>query len=123
MSGVIQRIDDGLAIYYQTNKRNDYFHDDGKGKFAEYCEANGFEDDAVEEEMQNDPDDCMLVDFDEEDGVPFAKTPENVFEILKNCYSDSNYYSGGAKFEAVKVTKQDFICDQDKVYNKMNKPG
>eukprot|EP01084_Bolivina_argentea_P288055 494348_1 len=117
MSGVIQRIDDGLAIYYQTNKRNDYFNDDGIGKFVDFCEVNGFDDGDVEEEMKTDPDECMLIDFDE-----YAST-QAVFEILKNCYSDCNYYRGGAKFEAVKVTKQDFICDQDKVYNKMNKPG
>eukprot|EP01083_Nonionella_stella_P199338 731035_1 len=70
--GVIDAIDNWLALYYKSNGRNDYF-EDGVGKFSVFCAKEGFEDDDIETELDvEDPADCLLTEFD--DDFPM-KTP------------------------------------------------
>eukprot|EP00483_Globobulimina_turgida_P012264 UN12286 len=65
---IIDQIDRVLEEYYKSFKRNDYKNADGIGKFKKYCDDNGFEENDISEEMKAPPDDCMLVDFDKNDG-------------------------------------------------------
>eukprot|EP01084_Bolivina_argentea_P079569 144318_1 len=88
----IDLIDQRLAKYYKKKGRNDYY-DDGVGKFKQYCVENGFEDDGLEEEMdQEDAEDCMFVEFD--DNFPFKTQPSDekeqktiILSIIKKCYN------------------------------------
>eukprot|EP01084_Bolivina_argentea_P255779 430341_1 len=64
MSAVIKDIDDGIGSYYKQCGRSDYY-EDGMGKFMAFCLTNGLYDHDIEQEFNSDPNDCILVDFDE----------------------------------------------------------
>eukprot|EP01083_Nonionella_stella_P212585 767568_1 len=64
---LIEKIDRSLGRYYSSHDRSNYFDEDGKGLFHRYCSINGYDDITVDEEMKADPEDCMLLDFDETD--------------------------------------------------------
>eukprot|EP01084_Bolivina_argentea_P263601 446220_1 len=70
----IVRMCNQLRSYYKMfNKSYDNL-------FREYCDENGLEDDTLQEELQQSPLDCLLVDFD--DDFPFKKPPINYEEKL-----------------------------------------
>eukprot|EP01083_Nonionella_stella_P296020 1005766_1 len=78
MSTEIEKIDEGLKKYYKSlGKEYDKL-------FSNYCDDNGFDEDALEEELQVDPSDCLLVDFD--DNFPFKKQPTDkvrfIFDLI-----------------------------------------
>ena len=47
---IFARIGKGLNLYYRAVGNYDYIDDDGVGKFDEFAEDNGFEEDEVEDE-------------------------------------------------------------------------
>eukprot|EP01083_Nonionella_stella_P079973 219527_1 len=64
--GIIDMIDRWLAAYYKANGRNDYV-EDGVGKFCLFCADEGFGDDDMETELDEEhPEDCLLTTFDED---------------------------------------------------------
>ena len=84
-----ERIDSALAFYYEACGRNDYYDEDGVGKFAVYCEEWGplFE---IFNDLKQAPDASVLVGFD--DDFPFLqayddkeKAHERILEILNHC--------------------------------------
>ncbi|MEM7361876.1 MAG: hypothetical protein AAF335_02585, partial [Bacteroidota bacterium] len=59
-----EKIDYGLNIYYQLQGIYDYFDGDGQGKFSKWCEENGYEDETIIEELDEDIEDCAILEFD-----------------------------------------------------------
>eukprot|EP01083_Nonionella_stella_P211220 763941_1 len=95
---VIKQIDAALQKYYISLNRRDYLDANGNGKFLIHCEDNGFDDDAIEEELQADPEECMVIDFDDNFPFPANNAPENekdqlkyILTILQKCYNNPNY--------------------------------
>eukprot|EP01084_Bolivina_argentea_P078948 143276_1 len=81
MAVEIEKIDAALGRYYKSlHKKYDHL-------FLNYCDDNGLDDEALDEEFEQNPDDSMLVDFDED--FPFKNQPQNVpktiFDILLKC--------------------------------------
>eukprot|EP01084_Bolivina_argentea_P195999 336085_1 len=90
---LIEKIDRSLGRYYSSHDRSNYFDEDGKGLFHRYCSINGYDDITVDEELKADPEDCMLLDFDEtDDGFPALVSTEDLlltkFDVIKKCYQD-----------------------------------
>jgi len=94
------RIDSALKRLYKLKGRTDYENDDGVGKFAEFCEENGFEDeeDTFKEEFDAGPDQCTFCDM--EDAFPWLDSDANrnkkIFDILKRCWEEEGAYSKAA---------------------------
>eukprot|EP01084_Bolivina_argentea_P078943 143266_1 len=89
----IQQIDTTIAQYYATKGINDYFNSEGHGKFLEFIEDNGIDEEFFNDEINVSPEDSILIDFDED--FPFDKTIkpttedeklEEIFRIIKYCY-------------------------------------
>lgn len=76
-------MDKGLEEYYKSIEVN-YFNDEGVGKFWEFCDENGFDDEDLEEELENDPEDCMILEFDE--NFPLEKALYYEHELLTFGY-------------------------------------
>eukprot|EP01084_Bolivina_argentea_P011002 20551_1 len=55
--------------------------------FSTYCEDNGLDEETIEEELKQQPEDCLLVDFD--DDFPFEKEPKDraraIFDMIIKC--------------------------------------
>ena len=67
----IQQIESNLEMYYrQANKS--YLDELGLGKFLYFCNKEGYDTESVLDELDNEPNDCALVDFDED--FPSLKT-------------------------------------------------
>ena len=76
-----EQIDIGLSRYY-AHKSIQYFNNDGIGKFMEWCDDNGYDDDNIAFELQQDPQDFILHEFD--DDFPSDNTGiDKVIEICK----------------------------------------
>eukprot|EP01084_Bolivina_argentea_P131320 231809_1 len=78
---LITQIDKALSGYYQS------LNEDYDELFQNYCEENGFDTDAVLEDLDKDPVNSLLVDFD--DNFPFITDPESrektIFEVILKC--------------------------------------
>eukprot|EP01084_Bolivina_argentea_P081845 148193_1 len=84
MSTIIDDICEALSRYYKSlDKPYDKL-------FSTYCEDNGLDD--VAEELKQPPEDCLLVDFDE--NFPFEKEPRNkaraIFDMIRKCTNRPN---------------------------------
>ena len=84
-----QRLDQALGRYYAARSVTDYFSSDGRGRFLEFCAANGFDDEdnlALElEHLEN----CALLDFDPHFPVTGTGTREQcIFEVLRRCHRE-----------------------------------
>eukprot|EP01084_Bolivina_argentea_P058377 106623_1 len=81
MATEIEKIDTVLERYYKTLKK-EYDH-----LFLNYCDENGLDEEALNDEFEQNPDDSILIDFDED--FPFIKQPTNIpeaiFDILLKC--------------------------------------
>merc|ERR1719295_314208 len=94
---LITRVDKAIGRYYSSMGADNYFDASGKGKFAQWCGDNGFEDEGVCEEIEESPTNCMLVDFAKDDDGSLAFFPglagdiaeEDrqvlIFNIIKTC--------------------------------------
>eukprot|EP01083_Nonionella_stella_P304286 1056697_1 len=114
---VMKQIDDALGRYYAMNKTK-YYDDDKIGKFYSYCNENGLDDDATidEEFEQDDPEESLLVDFD--DNFPGidpndANKSLKILKILKNCReNETAYMEDGEEFSSFTVTRKDWILHE-----------
>ena len=88
-----ERIDTALNLYYRALGHFDYYNDDGIGKFMEFCEENGLDEDDIEDEL-DEPTECMYVDFDE-NGFPFTEQEQSaddntkkaiIYTIIRDAY-------------------------------------
>eukprot|EP01083_Nonionella_stella_P165145 548708_1 len=78
----VAKICDAIGRYYKSiDKEYNY-------QFMTYCEENGMEDeDDMRDEMENSPEDCMLIEFDED--FPFENQSEDradfIHKLIKMC--------------------------------------
>eukprot|EP01083_Nonionella_stella_P251631 868001_1 len=84
----VDQINAALEKYYLTMGRVDYLNEDGDGKFKKYADANGFEDADIEVELEADPIDSLLVEFDED--FPLANDIQGD-DRLKAIHNILNY--------------------------------
>eukprot|EP01083_Nonionella_stella_P177118 621644_1 len=63
MAALAHKIDDALEKYYIAMGRTDYKNEDGTGKFYEWMEENGYDDEDIEEQLNEDYD----LDYDDPD--------------------------------------------------------
>ena len=90
----IAQIDKALREYYKAlGKEEQYIQDDGRGLMEYFCDENGVDEEGLKDEMNVDPADCMLLDFDND--FPTKEQIDNdeqrqeyVFKILKQCYDN-----------------------------------
>eukprot|EP01084_Bolivina_argentea_P268389 455841_1 len=61
----IEQMDKELGIYYINLDRDDYFGANAIGKFATFCEKNGFLSDDIDDELNLEPYECLFVTMDE----------------------------------------------------------
>eukprot|EP01084_Bolivina_argentea_P236583 397759_1 len=100
----IAKIDKELENYYKLLGRDNYIDDDGIGKFIAFTQDNGFESDDIREELEvEDPEDSMLIDFD--DNFPFIESfkPKDQKETAKAMITIFRKIVAG---ETVVTTKQ-----------------
>eukprot|EP01084_Bolivina_argentea_P173224 300033_1 len=86
MSTIIDDTCEALSRYYKSlGKPYDKL-------FSTYCEDNGLDEETIEEELKQQPEDCLLVDFDE--NCPFEKEPKDkvqaIFDIIRKCKNNPN---------------------------------
>lgn len=81
------QIDKGLERYYHHKGISYKEDDESYGMFAEWCDINGYDTDGIKDELQQDPEDCALIDFDEE-----FPTSKEVFNIIKYCIEDEDAF-------------------------------
>lgn len=89
--GTIERIDARLCQYHKENfSSSKYVDNNGIGKFQKFCDDNGYDSEAVRDELAADADieDCQLVEFD--DNFPCKlKHPDDkkkeIFNLQKGC--------------------------------------
>eukprot|EP01084_Bolivina_argentea_P251387 421613_1 len=102
--GLIERIDKGLQEYYENCGRNDYMDDEKIGKFKQFAEDNGLDDNAIAEDVQQTQvEDCMVTEFDynetdDKNMFPLKKQfldendkMEEIFRILKHIAINGSY--------------------------------
>ena len=69
-----ERIDDALGKYYESMGRRDYYKDDTEegGIFLKWFKENGFEDDALPDELGDTAEytDCNLIEFIQVEDFP-----------------------------------------------------
>eukprot|EP01084_Bolivina_argentea_P147507 258062_1 len=106
----IQQIDQGLSRYYKLHNINDYFNNDERGKFEEFCDENGFDDNDVKEELDQDIDDCCLTDFDDDFPINDVTNDKNqiIFDVIKQCLNDEYAYSNNKQHASFTLQQQDF---------------
>eukprot|EP01084_Bolivina_argentea_P124174 220039_1 len=96
-NGLTDKIDNGLAGYYAQNHRWDYANETGTGKFKEFVEISGFEDDDVAEELAGEAEDCTLTEFDlDDDGnnqFPFEESIEDEEQQTAEIFRLLNHYA------------------------------
>eukprot|EP01084_Bolivina_argentea_P158839 276682_1 len=86
-AAIIVKINKALADYYVKVGNKSYFEGAEEGKFKAFCDDNGFEDKDILQELQQDPDDCVILEFDEEFPLDPPIDDENernetIFKIL-----------------------------------------
>ena len=87
LDGPVIGIDKALAKYYHELGDYDYFDNDGLGKFLRFCRKEGFDEDAVDEEMLTDNEqNCELTGFDKD--FPFEDHihPQNEAEFNSEVF-------------------------------------
>eukprot|EP01084_Bolivina_argentea_P183223 316204_1 len=119
---LLKQIDDALGRYYARLHKDGYFNDHGEGKFLEYCEANGFDnDDVISEEIHQDVEENMLLDFDENFPFPENQQPENksqqIWNILKKCHDNPNAFRGSSEYDVFDVEPNHFQDIDEKELN------
>eukprot|EP01084_Bolivina_argentea_P145458 254951_1 len=107
---IIDKIDRLLEAYYKFHKRNDYKNADGIGKFKQFCDDNGFEENDIADEMQAPPDDCMLVDFDKDENenniFPLYDTYNNEKEKQSAILEVINYMNTNNKIPKLETDNE-----------------
>ena len=71
----IQQIDEAFARYYES--LNHQYH----AEFATYCEDNGYDEDCIKNDIEQEASESELVEFDEH--FPFRNPPHNQEEVME----------------------------------------
>ena len=110
----IQKMDEALGRYYKLKGRTDYFNEQGIGIFAEFCDDNGMDDEAVDGEFEENADiaGCILLEFDDDpgnvpgiDAIDEEEIQEAVYNILQKCYQeDTAYDDEDEKYNPLTIT-------------------
>ena len=79
-----QRLNKTLSQYYKQQNDDSYFENDDRGKFLAWFQHNGYESDAVDEEIlsSNDPYDCAFCYFDNNFPVKYRTESENSIKYI-----------------------------------------
>ena len=80
-------IDKGLARFYYLT-RTPYMVTDTKGKFLIWCEANEYDQESIQEELELDPSECALVEFDPDFPIKSGENTDKttyIFNTIKYC--------------------------------------
>eukprot|EP01083_Nonionella_stella_P147863 467139_1 len=90
---IIRRMDQALQKYYESVNAVYEINDDDIGLFEAYCNDNDIHDDDLTTELEEDPADCILVEFDERFPLSPPQSDEairaqQIFTILKACHED-----------------------------------
>ena len=98
MASAFERIDFWMGSYYQKMGRNDYFDENGRGKFKAFVEDQDYDEEEVDEELKDD--DCGYIDFIEDvDEFPFndkdkSKDTATKTQIIRDkiveCYENKD---------------------------------
>ena len=132
---VFANIDRGLHAYYVSQGRSDYLNDDGTGKFLAHCQAQEFEADEIDDELE-DKDDCMYFDFDDEfpfnDEYKYAdedKQQQFIFDLLKQCHAQKNeavsvgiYAIKNQQDDQVEIDATEDVVDHDQSLPEHQRP-
>eukprot|EP01084_Bolivina_argentea_P312447 540926_1 len=115
---LVEQICHGLGNYYKSlNRKYDRL-------FSVYCDDNGLDDDAVIEELEQDPEDCVLVDFDE--AFPFKKPTQDkqqfIFDLIRllKINPETKFYGDDIPIitsEHFRSITEDDINEVKKVYS------
>ena len=81
-----KQVDKGLERYY-GHKNTDYLDDEGVGKFAQWCEENGYDTDTIAEEFNYPPEDTSIVEYD--DNFPSNKIGQEKIQHIFNIFKTS----------------------------------
>ncbi|MEM7361971.1 MAG: hypothetical protein AAF335_03085 [Bacteroidota bacterium] len=109
---IIDQIDQHVNTYY-TSLNIPYLDADGNGKFKNFCIGNDIDDETVVEELKESPDDCMLVDFDED--FPFVH--ESLSQLQKESKNKPQTEKQKHSPYTVNGSKNEFILNFLKSYN------
>eukprot|EP01084_Bolivina_argentea_P032316 59788_1 len=83
------QIDCALGRYYKHNvNQTQYFDNNGIGKFKEWCEANGYDTESIEGDLELGPSEGCMVEFD--NNIP--TTRHNTFDIIMRCWKNPFAY-------------------------------
>ncbi|MEM7361537.1 MAG: hypothetical protein AAF335_00805 [Bacteroidota bacterium] len=94
-SSLSQKIDENICstLTQQGHSLDNYFNDHGQGKFAAFCEKNGFDDEAIKDEINCEVADCAFGDLvnEFEDFFPSTTSTEEakqkfVISLIKKAY-------------------------------------
>lgn len=99
---IFERIDQGLAAYYQICGRDDYFNVDGDGKFREFATVNGLDEHKVKMELEYATTDsnCSLALVDIDEAFPFPDDIEHetatdrnnaILKVIGSCSKFGSY--------------------------------
>jgi len=101
-------------------KIDGYDDEDGVGKFAAFCEDNGFDDDddTFKEEFDAGPDQCAFCDI--EDAFPWLEEDDEsrnkkIYDLLYKCWSEKSAFTELAEsMEPLKISKADWqVSEKD----------
>lgn len=89
------------------NQRKDVSYkedDESYWLLAEWCDISGYDTDGINDELQQDPDDCALIDFDEEFPTWKLDTERvmEIFNIIKHCIENKNAF-----IDSVEIKRDD----------------
>eukprot|EP01083_Nonionella_stella_P077139 210451_1 len=96
MATPFKRIDDALAQHYAKCNRNDYFDENGIGKFIRFVKKHAFDEDAIDLELGDDPNDCLFIEMDVMFPLSMSTPPNEItryhsdmeiLKILQHCFT------------------------------------
>eukprot|EP01083_Nonionella_stella_P089742 250502_1 len=96
MEPLFQQIEHALAQYYADCGRNDYFDENGMGKFMRFVKQHEFDENAIDLELGEDvpSHECLFIEMDpmfplilsQDNGMSNESRHNEILKILKHCY-------------------------------------
>ncbi|MEM7361740.1 MAG: hypothetical protein AAF335_01875 [Bacteroidota bacterium] len=128
-SSLIQHIDQYISkVLTENSSIDNYFNQQGQGKFASFCKENEFDNEAITEEIGAAQDDSLFKDLVSEldDFLPSHATTEKetfVINLVKKAYLSwlqpvkRSFFLGKCSFELISKKKNLYIDAQGNAYN------
>eukprot|EP01084_Bolivina_argentea_P076522 138696_1 len=116
----IKQIDVALAAHYNNLNRDDYYDDNGRGKFIVFVEENKIDHTQIASQLSDNvnPNDCKLLSMDS--NFPLNKKyydnderNAEIFRIFKRCYQHGKYVKSPPKpppMRSIYTASQPNIC-------------